>query len=83
MTKGKTTLIQNNYRPITGLPMVWKIQKAQIGEEIYDSLTNRGLFPEEQKNAASRPEAQESNCSLITHPQREQDETEKSSYGQY
>ena len=58
MTKGKTTLIQKdplketvqkNYRPITCLPMMWKILTAQIRKEIYYSLTNRGLFPEEQK----------------------------------
>ena len=42
-TKGKTTLIQkdpkkrtasNNYRPITCLPMIWKILMPQIREEI-------------------------------------------------
>ena len=58
MTKGRTTLIEkdtnkgtapNNYRPITCLPMMWKILTAQIREEIYHSLTSRGLFPEEQK----------------------------------
>ena len=58
MTKGRTTLIQkalnkgtapNNYRPITCLQMVWKILTAQIREEIYYSLTSRGLFPDEQK----------------------------------
>ena len=58
MTKGKTTLIQkdpskgtspSNYRPITCLPMMWKILTAQIREEIYCSLTCHGLFPEEQK----------------------------------
>ena len=58
MTKGKTTLIQkdpnkgtapNNYRPITCLPMMWKILAAQIRNKIYDSLTSRGLFPDEQK----------------------------------
>ena len=58
MTKGKTTLIQkdpskgtalNNYRPITCLPMMWKILTAQIREKIYYSLTSRGLFPDEQK----------------------------------
>ena len=56
-TKGKTILIQknaskellpNNYRPITCLPMMWKILTAQITEEIYYSLTSRGLFPEEE-----------------------------------
>ena len=58
MTKGKTKLIQknpskvtapNNYRPITYLPMMWKILTTQIRKEIYYSLTSRGLFPEEQK----------------------------------
>ena len=58
MTKGKTTLIQkdpckgtapNNYRPITCFPMMWKILTAQISEEMYDLLTSRGLFPDEQK----------------------------------
>ena len=58
MTKRRTTLIQkdsskrttpNDYRPITCLPMMWKILTAQIREEIYDSLTSRGLFPDEQK----------------------------------
>ena len=58
MTKEKTTLIQkdpskgtapNKYRPMTCLPMMWKISTAQIREEIYNSLTNLALFPEEQK----------------------------------
>ena len=58
MTKGKTTLIQkdpskgttpNNYRVITCLPMMCKILTAQIREEIYYSLTSRGLFPDKQK----------------------------------
>ena len=58
MTKGITTLIQkdpqkgnipSNYRPITCLPMMWKILTAVIKEEIYASLNWRNLFPEEQK----------------------------------
>ena len=58
MPKGKTILIQmdpskgtapKNYRPITCLPMMWKILTAQIREKIYYSLTSRGLFPDEQK----------------------------------
>ena len=58
MTKRKTTLIQkdsskgtdpNNYRPITCLPMMWKILTAQIRGKIYYSLTSSGLFPDEQK----------------------------------
>ena len=63
MTKGKTTLIQkdpskgtapNNYRPITFLPMIWKILTAKIREEIYYSLTSRGLVPDEQKGCRKR-----------------------------
>ena len=34
--------------------MMWKIQKVQIREEIYDSRDNRGLFPEEQKRNHKR-----------------------------
>ena len=58
MNKRRTTLIQkhpnkgtapNNYRPITCLLMMWKILTAQIREEIYYSLTSRGLFLGEQK----------------------------------
>ena len=57
-TKGKTTSIQkdpskgtslNSYRPITCLPLMWKILTAQIREKIYYSLISRGLFPNEQK----------------------------------
>ena len=69
MSKGKTTLIQkdpskgtdpNKYRPITCLPMMWKIQTAQIREKKSTirliqaadcTLTNR-------KDAAKDPEAQ-------------------------
>ena len=39
----------NNYKPITCLPIMWKILTAQIREKIYYSLTSRGLFPNEQK----------------------------------
>ena len=38
-----------NYRPITCLPMMWKILTAQIREKLYYSLTSRGLFPYEQR----------------------------------
>ena len=31
--------------------MMWKILTAQIREEIYYSLTSRGLFPDEQKGS--------------------------------
>ena len=53
MIKGKTTLIQkdtskgtspNNYRPITCLPLMWKILTVQIRRKIYYSLTSSGFF---------------------------------------
>ena len=48
-TKGPKGTAPNNYRPITCLLMMWKILTAQIREEIYHSLTSRGLLPDEQK----------------------------------
>ena len=51
MTKWRTTLIQkdpskgtaqNNYRPLTCLPIMWKILIAQIRKKIYYSITSRG-----------------------------------------
>ena len=39
----------NIYRPITCLPMMWKMLTVHIKEAIYFSLTSRGLFPEELK----------------------------------
>ena len=39
----------NNIRPITCLPIMWKILKAQIRLEIYNSLMRCGLFLEELK----------------------------------
>ena len=61
MAEGNTTLIQkdpskgsapNNYRPITCLPMMWKMLTAQIREEIYYSLTSYGLFPDQQRGCS-------------------------------
>ena len=62
-TKVKNTLIQkdprlkgtalNNYRPITWLPMMWKILTAQI-RGIFYSLISRGIFPNGQKGFRKR-----------------------------
>ena len=58
MTKGRTVLIikdlrkgnnANNYRPITCLPMIWKLQTGVIAEEMNGFLEHMGLLPEEQK----------------------------------
>ena len=58
MTKGRTTLIQkdkekgkaaSNYRPITCLPLVWKLLTGVIAEEFYRFLDENLLLPQEQK----------------------------------
>ena len=58
MTKGKTVLIQkdpakgndpSNYRPITCLPLAWKILTGIIAQETYTFLEQRSLLPEKQK----------------------------------
>ena len=38
-----------SFGPINCRPMMCKIRTAQIREKIYNSLTSRGLFPDEQK----------------------------------
>ena len=58
MTKGRTVLIQkdpnkgiipSNYRPITCLPLMWKLLTGIIADYMYNSLESRQLLPEEQK----------------------------------
>ena len=58
MTKGRTSLILkdqskgnivSNFRPITCLPLMWKLLTGIIAKETYLHLQSNGLFPEEQK----------------------------------
>ena len=58
MTKGRTVLIikdlkkgnnANNYRPITCLPMIWKLLTGVTAEEMNGFLEHMGFLPEEQK----------------------------------
>ena len=58
MTLGRTVLIQkdirkgrvaNNYRPITCLPLMWKLLTGIIGEKMYEHLSTNLLLPDEQK----------------------------------
>ena len=44
--KGKTA---SNYRPITCLPLVWKLLADVIAEEVYRFLDTNLLLPQEQK----------------------------------
>ena len=57
-TRGRTSLLQNdkskgnvasNYRPITCLPLMWKLLTGVIADQIYAHLDQKKLLPEEQK----------------------------------
>ena len=57
--------------------MMWKILTAQIREEIYYSLTSRGLFPDEQKWYCKVSRCTSELIYIAQHnPQQEEDPTE-------
>ena len=56
MTHGRTVLCQkdprkgntaDNYRPITCLPLMWKLLTGVIAEEMYNYLEREKILPEE------------------------------------
>ena len=58
MTKGKTKWIQkdpekgsaaNNYRPITCLPLMWKLLTNVLVEKVYARLSMKNVLLDEQK----------------------------------
>lgn len=58
MTAGRPVLIQkdkskgkvaSNYRPITRLPLVWKLLTGVLADEIYEFLESNNILEEEQK----------------------------------
>ena len=58
MTTGKTILCQkdpgkgnavNNYRPISCLPLMWKLMTGIIANSVYEYLEMYNLLPVEQK----------------------------------
>ena len=58
MTKARTVLIlkdikkgnvASNYRPITCLPMMYKLLTGIIAEDLYSHIEDQQLFPDEQK----------------------------------
>ena len=58
LTRGRTSLLQkgkskgnvtSNYRPITCLPLMWKLLAGVIAAQIYAHLDQEKLLPEEQK----------------------------------
>ena len=59
MTKGRTVLLikdkakgnaVGNYRPITCLPVMWKVLTGIIAENLYKHLHQSSLLPDEQKS---------------------------------
>ena len=63
LTKGRTALLQkdkskgniaSNYRPITCLPLMWKLLSDVIADQIYRHLGQQKLLPEEQKGYRKR-----------------------------
>ena len=60
LTRGRTSLLQkdkskgnvaSNYRPITCLPLMWKLLTGVIADQIYAYLDQKKLLPEEQKGS--------------------------------
>ena len=58
LTSGRTSLLQKDrsksnvacdYRPITCLPLLWKLLTGIIADQIYTHLDHEKLLPEEQK----------------------------------
>ena len=58
LTRGRTSLLQkdrsrgnvaSSYRPITCLPLMWKLLTGVIADQIYAHLDEEKLLPEEQK----------------------------------
>ena len=58
LTRGMTSLLQkdkskgniaSNYRPITCLPLIWKLLTGVIADQLYAHLDQEKLLPEEQK----------------------------------
>ena len=58
LTRGRTSLLQkdkskgnvsSSYRPITSLPLMWKLLTGVIADQIYAYLDQEKLLPEEQK----------------------------------
>ena len=58
MTKGRTILIMKdpekgaatgNYRPITCLPVMWKLLTGIISDKLYEFLDTGNIVPDEQK----------------------------------
>ena len=47
----------SNFRPITCLPIMWKLLTRIIGAELYNDLEGKNLLPEEQKGCRRKSRA--------------------------
>ena len=63
IVKGRTVLIQKdamkgtqavNYRPITCLPIMWKLLAGIMGEKLYQHLERNVMLADEQKGCRKR-----------------------------
>ena len=48
--------VASKYRPITCLPLMWKLLTGVIADQIYAHLDQEKLLPEEQKGCGKVPE---------------------------
>ncbi len=61
LTHGRTVLCQKdrrkgkeNYRPITCLPLMWKLMTGTIADEMYEYLENEHLLPDDHEQKGCR-----------------------------
>ena len=63
MTTGRTELVQkykskgnvaSNYRPISFLPIMWKLLSGIIGERLYSYLEETNTIPHQQKGCRKK-----------------------------
>ena len=71
MTTGRTALVQkdkskgnvaSNYRPITCLPIMWKLLTGIISERLYNYLEETDTIPTNRKAVEGSAEAPKTNC---------------------
>ena len=72
MTRGRTVLCQkdhsngsavDNYRPISCLPLMWKLLTGVMAESMYEYLEKNSILPEEQKGCRRKSRGTKINSS--------------------
>lgn len=54
-----------NYRPITCLPVMWKLLTGIMFEKLYEFLDAGNILPDEKKASGKGPKGPTTNCLLI------------------